>query len=156
MLLASTSSPSFARVIRLWKAPAVCTSLAAARACRPSRLTISVSRSIIPGSFPLELRRLAFRTAAGRRGAVLVRQLARQPDAALPLGLQPAGDLGDAALLAPLAGETQDHRQVDAGQDLDRPRPLEGERHVAGRAAKHVGEDEHPLALVQPPDGGGD
>src|SRR5262249_24815083 len=47
MLLASTSSPSFDSVIRLRKPPAVCTSLAAARAWRPSRLTISTSRSII-------------------------------------------------------------------------------------------------------------
>src|SRR6185295_7804349 len=143
MLLTSTSSPSRSIVTRLWKAPAVCTSFAAARACRPRRLTISTWRSVMP-----------LRPRRGGLPVAALHQVARAADALLTLGLEPPRELRDVGLLRlGLTAEAQDHRQVDAGQHLHLPRLEEGHGDVAGSAAVHVGEDEHSLPLIEPLEG---
>ena len=46
------------------------------------------------------------------------------------------------------AGELDQHRQVDAGDDLDLGAVQHRDREIGGRAAEHVGQQDHAVALL--------
>src|SRR5258706_13183734 len=130
MLLALTRRPLRISQTSHWKPLATCVSLAEARACSPSLLTISTSALATTASVIL---------AAGIHGHV---------HHTLGAARQRFFDREREPLLA--VGQRADqHRQVDAGDSLDTSRHEQAQRDVAGRCAVDVGQHQHAVAFVE-------
>src|SRR5258706_15103370 len=109
---------------------ATCVSLAEARACSPSLLTISTSALAITGSVIL---------AAGIRGHVH-HALGAARKRLLHRGREPLVAVGEGA---------DQHRQVVPRDALDAPRLQQLERDIAGGGAVDVGQHQHAVAFVE-------
>src|SRR3954464_7382967 len=124
MLLALTRLPLRATQISLLNWPASCVSLADARACRPSLLMISASCCSIV-QFEHRDPDHAFTAAADRLGYD---------------GLQIAVAVGE---------HPDDHRQAYAGDGFDLAWHHEFGGQITRRAAVHVGQDQHAVAVIE-------
>src|SRR5215471_15911058 len=120
----------------------VCTNLAEARACNPFLLQILSTRIIgaWSGGSSAEEDSPAASFIAGEHAA-------GDGDVFAAGVLGRRDGLGQRTLVAHL-GELHQHREIDAGEDLDFRAPHHRDCKVGGGAAKHVGEDRHPLAAV--------
>src|SRR5215210_931477 len=131
------------------KAVAARTSFAAARACKPRRLTMVTCHSTNGGSLQHSFKPASALATAARE------QLAREVDALPPLVAHEARDLFERHARLQ-ARELDDHRQVDARHHLDRALLQEHRGDVGGRPPEHVGHHEHAAALVDALDGAAD
>src|SRR5512139_3155615 len=130
MLLAFTRRPLRASQISQAKPLASCVSLAEARACSPSLLTIWTSAVAIPASVILSARIRAHVYHA--------------------LGAARKGLFDHRGELLVAVGERADqHRQVDPGDALDPAGLEQAQRDVARGGAEDVGEHEHAVAVVE-------
>src|SRR5438552_6555741 len=118
------------------------TNFAAARACRPRWLRIVTLRRAAPASPPAGSARWSIASAAA------VRQELRGDVDVFAAGLLGLGDGIGEPLLATDAGELDQHRQVDAGDDLDLGAIEHRDREVGRRAAEHVGEQHDAVAIL--------
>ncbi len=117
------------------KASAALTNLAAARACRPRRLTISDI-----GRVPL--RRHGRSQSLSTTSSWLATLMYLRP-ASLAAATAPRQ-----RLLVADRGELDQHRQVHAGHDLDARAIHRRDGEIGRRAAEHVGQDDHARARI--------
>src|SRR5688572_7757665 len=122
MLLALTRRPLRSSQISQGYWPAVWVSLAEARACSPSLLTISTS--------------------------MLATAIARHVQHALGSARQRLL-YGDREPLVAIGEGAHQHRQVDSRDAFDAPGLQQLQGDIAGRGAVDVGEHQHAVALVE-------
>ena len=84
-----------------------------------------------------------------------LQQIRRHPDRVAAVLAQRPRDLGQVLLLAQVGGLDQ-HRQVDAGHDLDLVRLEKRDAEIRRRAAEHVGRDQHAFRPLHARDRRGD
>src|SRR5258706_11118201 len=123
MLFAFTRRPLRDSHTSAAKAPATSVSLAAARACKPSLLTISASVCAI----------------ADVGGEM--------DDAFAPAAHRFFDDRGER--LVAIGQRADEHRQARAGEALDAPGFQEARGDVRRRRAEHVGQDQDPFSGVE-------
>ena len=139
-----TVSPQRVTVTSESKRSTVWTNFAEARACRPLRLTIGNSRASAPSG--MERRRAILRLGRRIGSRSLAGKHARGDVDVFAAGLLGVQDRLPKALLVAHARELDQHRQIDAGDHLDRAAVHARQREIRGRAPEHVGQDHHAVA----------